>query len=679
MIDMRRNTWQELGLIGLLFVGLLTPYLLSGNNVPIDSKWSLYTAMSIWREGNTNLDEYQPLIDEVHESYPLETIEGHIYSIYPLGAPLAALPFVIALDTLSGGQLSTSMQHTLPGEAERLVASCLVAMTGVLLYGIARLSLRRRESLFLAVIFGLGTSAWSVASRALWQHGPSMLWLTATLYLLLLARRRPAVIQLTGLTLALAYVTRPTNSISILLVSIYVLVFYRKYLVGYLAGALLVAVPFAAFNDSVYGAPLSNYYRAYQEFSFDTLGEALLGQWVSPARGLLVFSPVLIFSLAGMALKVRRHCLGWLDRFLIAIIGLHWLTISVWPVWWGGWTFGPRMFSDMLPYFIYFMIPVLAVLPEWPQPRRAMTIALGLLLSVVSVFVHYRGANAWETLFEWNALPAPINLDPSHLWEWRDVQFLRGIKYAPQGTPINLALDGVPVEQLAWSTRDHLGGNDVRVRRFDGAAALIAPRGLAWIMRGNGRPLATELAAAFDGVPPVESTRTLYGQQSYTVFHFDLAARLLAASRQAAHTAQVGATPLVPDQAQRVTLPAKFGETAELLGYSLRRDGDRLTLITYWQAGPEIVTPLQLFVHVLDTDGRLVAQNDQLDVPAEDWQAGDIIEQINRVDLAQVSAPKSGYQVEIGLYNLATGERLPVVVSGQTVDNRLVLAGETTK
>ncbi len=676
---MKRKAWKDVGLIGLLFVGLLTTYLLSGNHVPIDSKWSLYTAMSIWREGNTDLDEYRPLIKEVHEPHPLETIDGHIYSIYPLGASLIALPFVIGLDTLSGGQLWRSMQHAIPDEEEMLVASFVVAVTGALLYVIARLFLRRRESLFLALIFGLGTSAWSVASRALWQHGPSMLWLTVTLFLLLLARRRSALVQLAGAPLAMAYVARPTNSISVLLLSIYVLVFYRKYIVGYLTGALLVAIPFVAFNYSVYHAPLSNYYRAYQEFSFSTLGEALVGQLVSPSRGLLIFSPVLIFSVVGIALKIKQHHLEWLDRFLIAIIVLHWLAISIWPVWWGGWTFGPRMFSDMLPYLIYLAIPVLATLPTWPEPRRAMTIAIGLVLAGFSVFVHYRGANAWETLFEWNAQPVPIDLDPSHVWEWRDVQFLRGIRYAPQGEPINLIIDSVPVEQLAWSTRDRLGGNDVRIRRFDGTAALIAPRGLTWVMQGNDRSLAPELASAFEGVQPVESTQTIYSHMSYKVFHFDLAARLSTASQQAAHIGRVGAANPLIERSQVVTLPVKFGETAELLGYDLRYNRDALTLITYWQAGHEIVTPLQLFVHVLDASGNLVAQNDQLDAPAEDWTAGDIIEQVNRVDLTQASALRSAHQIEIGLYNLATGERLPVIVNGQTADHRLVLTEEMAK
>ena len=64
---------------------------------------------------------------------------------------------------------------------EVAIASTLVALTAMLLFFTARLYLGAAGSIALALLFAFGTSAWSTASRALWQHAPAMLMLTAAL------------------------------------------------------------------------------------------------------------------------------------------------------------------------------------------------------------------------------------------------------------------------------------------------------------------------------------------------------------------------------------------------------------------------------------------------------------------------------------------------------------------
>jgi hypothetical protein len=128
------------------------------------------------------------------------------------------------------------------------------------------------------------------------------------------------------------------------------------------------------------------------------------------------------------------------------------------------------------------------------------------------------------------------------------------------------------------------------------------------------------------------------------------------------------------DLAQRLTptisLSAQFGDTAELLGYDVQPTDRDLKLITYWRAGDQVVTPLQMFVHVLGPNGSIVAQQDRLDVPAYGWHSGDVIAQIHHVDLP---AGIQAFQIAIGLYNPATSERLPVTVDGQPASDHLLL------
>jgi len=163
-------------------------------------------ALSFVRQGNLNLDEYQEDVLR-NNCYAVERVDGHYCSLFPIGAPLLAVPFVQllneALPSLLAAfpRLRQSLQVSSPrpydtatigrvitanhGRFEKLVASFLVGLTAALLYPIARRSLSMPLALLTCGILAFCTSAWSTASRALWQHGPSMLMLTTALYLLL--------------------------------------------------------------------------------------------------------------------------------------------------------------------------------------------------------------------------------------------------------------------------------------------------------------------------------------------------------------------------------------------------------------------------------------------------------------------------------------------------------------
>ena len=79
--------------------------------------------------------------------------------------------------------------------------------------------------------------------------------------------------------------------------------------------------------------------------------------------------------------------------------------------------------------------------------------------------------------------------------------------------------------------------------------------------------------------------------------------------------------------------------------------------MTYWRAGEQIVTPLQMFVHVNEPDGAIVAQADRLDASPFGWRTGDVIAQVHHLNLPVSPEQMS---IEIGLYNPDTGVRLPV-------------------
>lgn len=434
----------------LIFLLVLVINLLTGHYYPFsDSLWSIPTALSIVREGNTDLDEFNP---PAH--YSLKLVNGHSYTYFPLGPSLLALPFVLAVDKAAAffgfdlvSQTRQAIQtkfgsgpvsqppvqfwakfwaYLIPWGLEKIIASLMVALAAVLIYLTARLFLSLRYSLLATFIFAFTTSAWSVASRALWQHGPTILLLSGVLYLLLLAKEKPRLVQGTGLILALACVVRPTNSLSLFFLTIYVFCRYRKYFWRYLLGVAIVIAPFLLFNSCLYHTLLPPYYAPQRLGANQHFWEALSGNLLSPARGLLVYSPIFLASLAGYYLKIKRQQFDLLDVFLSVIILVHWLVISSFPHWWGGHCFGPRFFSDMIPYLIYFLVPAILLLSKLKGVGAIVYAFVFYGLVLTGFLIHFREATSRQVIF-WNIVPVDVDIQPDRLWDWQDVPFLRGL------------------------------------------------------------------------------------------------------------------------------------------------------------------------------------------------------------------------------------------------------------
>ena len=212
----------------------------------------MYVAESLVRTGNPALDAYRQVI--LPHDYRIKQVNDHLYSVYPIGTPLMAAPFVYAIDRLPGlemlgGESLSAYLLTHPPDSmvffiEKLIASILTAINCVIIFGRGRYSLNVVKSIVLTTIFALGTSAWSTASRGLWQHGPSMLCLSLTVLCLIAAQKKAWLAILAGFPLAFSFLVRPSNIISIGLLTVYVWFAYRRYWIYYALGVAAVLIPF---------------------------------------------------------------------------------------------------------------------------------------------------------------------------------------------------------------------------------------------------------------------------------------------------------------------------------------------------------------------------------------------------------------------------------------------------
>jgi hypothetical protein len=393
-----------------------------------DSIWVLPLSMSIARYHTTSLDEYQKLINDKH-GYGLEQVNGHYYYYFPIGTALLVSPAVKLAGYLSKQvlyfDLNAGIGNGYGGGLELTLASMLVALASVFMY-LAGIEIT--GSIWLALIavfvFAFCGPAWSTASRALWSQTGSILMLSVALWAVLRARKNQIWLLVAALTLAYAYVARPTNSLSVIFISLAVIYTYRKKALGYVAVMLIVFIPFVLYNHHIYHQFLSPYYMPSRIAGNEHLAEGLMGNLFSPARGLFVFSPVLLFALAGIGIKLKQRTFNALDAALVLIILSHYYVISSISALYGGWCFGPRLFTEIIPFFIYFLIYFFQWLAEQRKGIfKTFLIASTLLTIAVSFFINFRGATRPST-FMWNATP-DIDQHPERIWDWHDLQFMR--------------------------------------------------------------------------------------------------------------------------------------------------------------------------------------------------------------------------------------------------------------
>jgi hypothetical protein len=414
----------------LIFILVWCTHFLSQTITVTDSVWVLPLSMSMIREHNTNLDEYRQLIEAKHY-YGVENINGHYYYMLPIGTSLLIAPVIKIIDYCCAHILYMDLQTTIAGGygngLELFLASFMVALTAVIIFLIAfQITKGTAQSLLAVFVFAFCTSAWSIGSRALWSHTASMLMLSATLLALLKSNAQIKWLFVAGLAIAYAYVIRPTNSLSVIFFSLYVLLVFRKNAWLFAAGALLVFIPFLAYNHHLYHHLLSNYYMPQQlkVGGNNYLINALMANLFSPARGLLVFSPVLVFSFFGIVVLLSQKEISKLHWAVLAIILAHYYIISSISTPFAGWSFGPRYFCDMIPYFIFFLIYFVQYLADMNNGIRkyGIIVLFGLTITT-SFFIHYKGATHPST-FMWNASP-DINDHPERIWDWNDLQFMR--------------------------------------------------------------------------------------------------------------------------------------------------------------------------------------------------------------------------------------------------------------
>ena len=375
-----------------------------------------------WRIGA--LYEQGRLKPYTYQYYLAETTHpGKFVSTFGIGTALVGLPVYAVLDLFT----DIETDHWWWWHGGALTASLLTAATAWLIFLAARRFVAPLPAFLIALSFGLGSCAWAVSSQALWQHPANTFFLALGAFFLLASPERRRTAAYCGAAFGMAVLCRPPSALVVICVGAWLAWTDRRRLSAYVAGGLPFAAVLAAYNAYWFGSPftfgqtvssqaIALVLAGTDDIWSGPLWESLPGLFVSPQRGLVFYSPVLLFGFAGAVL-------AWKDARYRPLIPLQVAALLIivvaakWYDWWGGSTWGYRSIVDTVPFLALLMIPVIE---RVVADRRILALFGALLLW--SAAVQFIGAWTYNHVGWVEQWEEHDNPDKASLWRWTHPQ-----------------------------------------------------------------------------------------------------------------------------------------------------------------------------------------------------------------------------------------------------------------
>jgi hypothetical protein len=417
-----------------------------------DSAYSLAAAERLATTGSLELTTAVPADAAARRAMPGWQVAGdlpyhlirhpagsdHVYYGYPLGSVVLAVPWV---KHYSGrGQSAFDPDGHLSYAAERdlqvRIASRVAAGLVVLLYLVGRAVLPVWAAGLVAAGFAFASPVWSTLARALWSHTWAAVWVTAAVGLLFAARRvsrptwRSDLLLGVGLGTCLFWAAfcRQHAAVSGLAVGAYLMIWHRRVLAFTILGGGVWAATLVGASLSYFGTPLPPSVYTAGVIDGKDVADRFFWLMCSPSRGVLVYCPCLLVVGALLVAYLRTLPNRPLLVPAALAVGAHTALFSCYNGWYAGWSYGPRYFCDVLPWFA--LATVLAVRGFLNDPDRGWKLLAGSALAAAVVWgawVHGRGANS-VAAWMWNDRVNAVGDEPA-MKEWRHPQFLAGVTF----------------------------------------------------------------------------------------------------------------------------------------------------------------------------------------------------------------------------------------------------------
>lgn len=678
---------------------LLAIYLLtySGKFHGIDEIAAHVTLESLWREQSLAVPQFQWAQDWTPTHVAIGD-DGQLYSKRGLAYTLAFFPFwVIAQFTSAFGSIQMTALASL--FATLLTAIILMRLT-------MKLGASSQKAALIGLLYGLTTLAWPYARLHYSEPFIALCWISV-FWWVVNSHNEPAqrAAFYSGVMIGVGLLIHSANGVVLGVLGMWWLwqtwQTRRWSLVGaFIGGVLPFLLLLGGLNWWRFGSPLSGSYTSPEERFVWDYGASLPGLLFSPSKGIVWFSPVVVIALAGW----RGF---WRATRSLALLVLLWsgavvLLYGGWFMWWGGWSYGARYLVPLVPLLLLPLV-------WYPQNKMANTL---LLLAGLWGFV----VNGLGAVVDFN-LPLVLLAqegisDASVIWNWHEAAPLAHARLLLQGQsdlawwapvpdwPILLAfmftmiltffrqknrivhtlclfllilIALVGISRHPWHETDQtLGQLSATIHN----EATIEDRVLvelvpyydyfafiqSWMNRYQasppyrtvlrGKPLQDEVLPT-EGALWFVLERTPPGDLASESERWLLERMAFLDERWFGEFRLVRLLPLSPQQSFSNPVRYTSGVT---LSTALDYHNEFAIITLSWQTEEKLAEEWKVFVQVLDANGQLVAQHDQLPhnglTPTTTWAPSQAIQ------TAYALPATANETIVVGLYNSLTGERM---------------------
>ena len=386
--------WVELVAGTALAALLFTIYLDSPPGKLWDSQFAALTSEAILEGEGFDLSRFLagtawagPTAEHPAAELPwqLERIEGRLVYLFPPGTPVLSLPLVAAARAAGFSSLDAARRYDSSNERrlQLLVASLLSALTAIVAFRLARHEVELRDALAIALIAGLGSSLWTVASRELWSHTWSALLLgVGWLELLRWEEGKSRRAFVLGAIAGAAFWVRPSNAWIAVAWTVFVFVRYRRETWRLVSSGAVALGAYCLWSLHTSGALFPSYVRLSRPWTVGTFAHGLTAALFSSHHGLFVYSPILLaagYVLLRHGVPSSRRPLAILGAILIlGHLGLHAASGASWG------PDGPRLQHDLVPILAWFGAVAMRRQHELGKglaaPRRGLRLASAAVL-----------------------------------------------------------------------------------------------------------------------------------------------------------------------------------------------------------------------------------------------------------------------------------------------------------
>jgi len=348
---------------------------------------------------------------------------GRIMSLYPIVAPVLVTPlYVPAVAYLHVRGWTDARFDSVARFMEKLSASFLAALSVSLLYLLLRRRTSNASALLLTFAYALGTTTWVVSSQALWQHGIAQVLVIAVLLLLTAPFSVPRAVVV-ALLCGLIACNRPPDVILAGALGLYALFWAGRRHAVLLAAIASLPMLLVLFYNVQVGGNVAGGYGVIGGVHFfkHPLLPGMAGLLFSPARGLFVYSPFLLFLVLAPRYLPRIPEEKRLTLLLSAAVVLQ-LALYALVDWRSGLSWGPRYMTDLLPFLFWMLAPVVEQLRGAARLAFVAATAVAIAIEAIGAFCY----SGWVD----NALYT-LDRDPHEMdeaWKWRNAGFLASLK-----------------------------------------------------------------------------------------------------------------------------------------------------------------------------------------------------------------------------------------------------------